>query len=131
MGDGTYMRVLAGDIGIGLGSVAHLEAVRRTEVGDLKSGDAVPVAVIDDKEKTLEQRRAYLKGADFLLQTLPEVRLDAAASARLRNGQRLAQASKPRDVLARAYDAAGAILGVVRVDHRGTVHPHRLIRFGQ
>lgn len=128
---GTYIRVLADDIGRRLGSFAHLKALRRTEVGDLKIEDAVPFAVIDDKEKTLEQRRAYLKGADFLLQTLPEVRLDAAASARLRNGQRLAQASKLRDVLARAYDDAGALLGVVRVDHRGTVHPHRLIRFEQ
>ncbi len=128
---GTYIRVLADDIGRRLGSFAHLKALRRTEVGDLKIEDAVPFAVIDDKEKTIQERRAYLKGADFLLQTLPEVRLDAVASARLRNGQRLAHASELRGVLARAYDEAGMLLGVVRVDHRGTVHPHRLIRFEQ
>ena len=128
---GTYIRVLADDIGRRLGVFAHLEALRRTEVGSLKIEDAVPFAVIDDKAKTPEERRGYLKGADFLLQTLPAVHLDAALAARLRNGQRLAHASKLRSTDARAYDERGALLGVVKVDERGTVHPSRLIRFEQ
>ena len=128
---GTYIRVLADDIGRRLGVFAHLEALRRTEVGSLKIEDAVPFAVIDDKAKTPEERRGYLKGADFLLQTLPAVHLDAALAARLRNGQRLAHASKLRNTDARAYDERGALLGVVKVDERGTVHPSRLIRFEQ
>ncbi len=125
---GTYIRVLADDIGRRLGVFAHLKALRRTEVGSLSIRDAVPFSVIDDKNKTPQERRAYLKGADFLLQTLPEVRLTAELAARLRNGQRLARASRLSETLARAYDDKGKLLGVVRVDARGTVHPHRLIR---
>lgn len=128
---GTYIRVLADDIGRRLGVFAHLKALRRTEVGTLRIEDAVPFAVIDDKTKTVEERRSFLKGADFLLQTLPEVRLDAALSRRLRNGQRLARACRLRNTAARAYDENGALLGVVEVDERGTVHPARLIRFEQ
>lgn len=125
---GTYIRVLADDIGRRLGVFAHLKALRRIEVGSLSIRDAVPFSVIDDKNKTPQERRAYLKGADFLLQTLPEVRLTAELAARLRNGQRLARASRLSETLARAYDDKGKLLGVVRVDARGTVHPHRLIR---
>ena len=125
---GTYIRVLADDIGRRLGVFAHLKALRRTEVGSLSIRDAVPFSVIDDKNKTPQERCAYLKGADFLLQTLPEVRLTAELAARLRNGQRLARASRLSETLARAYDDKGKLLGVVRVDARGTVHPHRLIR---
>lgn len=126
---GTYIRVLADDIGRRLGCLAHLSALRRTEVGDLKIADAVPFAEVDDKTKTVDQRRALMKGADFLLQSLPAVNLGKTEADRLRNGQRLAIGAKCIDTLARAYDEAGQLLGVVRVDKRGTLHPHRLIRF--
>ena len=126
---GTYIRVLADDIGRKLGCFAHLESLRRTEVGDLKIADAIPFAVIDDKEKTVQERRALLKGADFLLQTLGSVRLDAVQTERLRNGQRLPLKDTRHGELLRAYGSSGELLGTVKVDARGTLHPHRLIRF--
>ncbi len=128
---GTYIRVLADDIGRKLGTYAYLTLLRRTEVGDLKIADAVSFAMLDDKTKTVEQRRAMLKGADFLLQSLASVHLDATQSARLRNGQRLALRDARCGELLRAYDEAGGLLGTVRVDGRGTLHPHRLIGFEQ
>lgn len=124
---GTYIRVLADDIGRRLGCLAHLSALRRTEVGGLTLADAVPFAVVDDKTKTVEERRRLLKGVDFLLQTLPAVVLDAVQSLRLADGQRLAVAAPCRNALARAYGPENKFLGVVRVDARGTLHPHRLI----
>ena len=126
---GTYIRVLADDIGRKLGCFAHLESLRRTEVGDLKIADAIPFAVVDDKVKTVEERRALLKGADFLLQTLGSVRLDAVQTERLRNGQRLPVKDTRHGELLRAYGSSGELLGTVKVDARGTLHPHRLIRF--
>ena len=126
---GTYIRVLADDIGRRLGCLAHLSALRRTEVGDLKIADAVSFAEVDDKTKSVDERRALMKGADFLLQTLPAVNLGKPEADRLRNGQRLAIGARCVNALARAYDDAGQLLGVVRVDARGTLHPHRLIRF--
>ena len=126
---GTYIRVLADDIGRKLGCFAHLESLRRTEVGDLKIADAIPFAVVDDKVKTVEERRALLKGADFFLQTLGSVRLDAVQTERLRNGQRLPVKDTRHGELLRAYGSSGELLGTVKVDARGTLHPHRLIRF--
>lgn len=124
---GTYIRVLADDIGRRLGAFAHLTALRRTAVGDLRIEDAVPFAEIDTEAKTTEEKRAYLKGADFLLQSLPAVTLAAEEAARLRNGQRLAVKSSVRGE-ARAYGPEKNLLGVVEVDARGVIHPVRLIR---
>lgn len=125
---GTYIRVLADDIGRRLGTFAHLTALRRTQVGDLKIEDAVPFAWVDDKTKTIEERRALLKGADFLLQSLPAIELDAVCRDRLRNGQRLPLKSEIRGQ-ARAYGPGRQLLGVVTVDERGTLHPYRMITF--
>lgn len=125
---GTYIRVLAGDIAAALGTVAHLTALRRTQVGDLKIADAVPFSRVDDKNQTVQDRRALLKGADFLLQTLPAVTLSAVEARRLENGQRLPVKSALRGA-ARAYGPAGKLLGTVRIDERGTIHPDRLITF--
>jgi tRNA pseudouridine55 synthase len=125
---GTYIRVLADDLGKALGTYAHLTALRRTEVGDLTIEDAVAFSEIDDPAKSIEERRAYLKGADYLLKSLPEVTLDETDAKRLRNGQRLAIGSSVRGT-ARAYGPDRQLLGVVEVDFRGTVHPSRLIKF--
>lgn len=124
---GTYIRVLADDIGRALGSFAHLSALRRTEVGDLRLADAVPFAVIDDPQKTVAERRSYLKGADFLLQGLPEVVLGQSEAERLVQGQRIAAHSALRGQ-ARAYGPNRWLLGVVEIDERGTLHPSRMIR---
>ena len=124
---GTYIRVLADDIGRRLGAFAHLTALRRTAVGDLRIEDAVPFAEIDTEAKTTEEKRAYLKGADFLLQSLPAVTLSADEAARLKNGQRLAVKSSVRGE-ARAYGPEKNLLGVVEVDARGVIHPVRLMR---
>lgn len=43
---GTYVRVLAADIGRALGTVAHLERLRRTAVGSFRIEDAVALDVI-------------------------------------------------------------------------------------
>ena len=125
---GTYIRVLADDIATRLNSCAHLTALRRTRVGDLSIEDAVPFSELDAKEKTVEQRRTLLKGADFLLQTLPALHLTASLACRLENGQRLAIR---QDLCgqARAYGPGDRLLGVVRVDDHGVVHPVRLITF--
>ena len=53
--------------------------------------------------------------------------LDAAGAERLRNGQRLALKSAVRGE-ARAYGPEMKLLGVVKVDARGVIHPYRLIR---
>ncbi|MCI6631490.1 MAG: tRNA pseudouridine(55) synthase TruB [Sutterella sp.] len=125
---GTYIRVLADDMAMRLGTCAHLTALRRTRVGDLSIDDAVPFSELDDKTKSIEQRRKLLKGADFLLQSLPALNLTELLASRLENGQRLAIRQDLRGQ-ARAYGPGKRLLGVVRVDEHGVVHPVRLITF--
>lgn len=125
---GTYIRVLADDMAMRLGTCAHLTALRRTRVGDLSIDDAVPFSELDDKTKSIEQRRKLLKGADFLLQSLPALNLTELLASRLENGQRLAIRQDLRGQ-ARAYGPGNRLLGVVRVDEHGVVHPVRLITF--
>ena len=125
---GTYIRVLADDMAMRLGTCAHLTALRRTRVGDLSIDDAVPFSELDDKTKSIEQRRQLLKGADFLLQSLPALNLTELLASRLENGQRLAIRQDLRGQ-ARAYGPGNRLLGVVRVDEHGVVHPVRLITF--
>ena len=43
-GRGTYVRSLARDLGLALGTVAHLAALRRTRVGPYRVEDALPVS---------------------------------------------------------------------------------------
>ena len=54
---GTYIRALARDIGEALGSGAHLTALRRTRVGDVKVGDCYAV---DDLINRLETEEIIL-----------------------------------------------------------------------
>lgn len=125
---GTYIRVLADDLGRRLSTYAHLTALRRIRVGDLKIEDSVAFSELDDKTKTIAERRLLLKGADFLLRSLPELNLTEELACRLQNGQRLA-IRQPMRGMARAYGPGNKLLGVVRVDERGVVHPDRLIKF--
>ena len=50
-GKGTYIRALARDIGLALGSGAHLTALRRTRVGDYRVEDCMK---LDEKTKWIE-----------------------------------------------------------------------------
>jgi len=50
---GTYVRVLAAEIGQALGTVAHLERLRRTSVGSFSVENATPLAVLQETEAAL------------------------------------------------------------------------------
>ncbi|GAD04884.1 tRNA pseudouridine(55) synthase TruB [Porphyromonas crevioricanis] len=45
---GTYIRALARDIGVALGSGAHLTALRRTRIGEYRIEDAYPIELLDE-----------------------------------------------------------------------------------
>lgn len=81
---GTYIRVLAADLGEALGCGAHLTALRRTGVGALNLEGSVTLAVLEATAE--EERPARLQPVDALLRTLPEARLDAAAVLRFGHG---------------------------------------------
>lgn len=81
---GTYIRVLAADIGAALGCGAHLTALRRTRVGDLDLEGAVTLAELEGLDEP--GRLARLKPVDALLHTLPIVSVEGEAAQRFSHG---------------------------------------------
>ena len=118
---GTYIRSLGEDIGAALGTGAHLAALRRTGSGRFRVEDAV----------TLEELRALpapgvrLLGLSELLADFPAAKLDAAAEARLRNGQAL-KISGLQEGLCALYRADGALIGLGRAHAEGELRALRL-----
>ena len=121
---GTYIRVLAGDIGEALGCGAHLASLRRTKVGVLSLEDAVTLQALETM--SVDERLATLKPLDALMQTLPAVHLSENDRVRFCHGQRLALGlpSCPR---VRVYGPDEQMVGTARVNERGVLEPERLI----
>jgi tRNA pseudouridine55 synthase len=122
---GTYVRVLAEDIGRALGCGAHLSALRRTRAGRLNIDDAVSLSTLE--AIPLEARRARLLPEDELLASLATVRLDDAHAERFRQGQRLALDAEPRGHRVRVYGGTNELLGTATISEWGVVEPERLI----
>lgn len=82
---GTYIRSLARDLGLVLGTVAHLSELRRLRSGNFILERAFPLA---DVLAGFEQGRAanMLIGLREALTDLPEVVVEGAIEQRLRNG---------------------------------------------
>jgi tRNA pseudouridine55 synthase len=119
---GTYIRSLAEDIGIALGSRAHLSALRRTASGRFRIEDAVTLGHLGTMGPA--ERRQRLRSLADLLVGFPRAELDAPAAARLRNGQALAIPGLSEGVYG-VYDPEGAVIGLGRSDG-ATLHPLRL-----
>lgn len=108
---GTYARVLAEELGVALGTVAHLEALRRTRSGDFllpgamtlsqlaeaAAGDPVWTKVLRPargeqripwfpREQVEDSLRRWIQSPHRLLQHLPALQLSEGEVRRLRQG---------------------------------------------
>jgi tRNA pseudouridine55 synthase len=122
---GTYVRVLAEELGAHLGCGAHLAALRRTRVGGLTIERSISLADLDAMD--LASRRAALLPADALLAGLPRVELGAADAGRFAHGQqlRLPIAAAAR---VRVYTNDARLLGVASISADGVLSPQRLVQ---
>jgi tRNA pseudouridine55 synthase len=111
---GTYVRTLCHDLGLALGTGAHLVALRRTRSGSFTEADCV----------TLEQLEAAgtatppLLSVDEALRGMPALEIDAEAARRLGNGipptlSSLSAAPYPEGETVRLMHA-GSLLAVAR-----------------
>ena len=89
---GTYIRVLGEDIGKALGCGAHLNALRRTQVGHLRLENTVTLDQLIAMSE--EQRNSLLAPVDALLSSFPEVVLNEELSRRFLQGQRISLAKE-------------------------------------
>ena len=113
---GTYIRVLAQDIGEALGCGAHLIGLRRTSTGGFTLANSITFETLE--ELVGEQRDAILLPADTLANVLPEVTLTEPEAIALRNGQvpRIAQRLGP-DCEYRIYDVARKFIGIAHAQN--------------
>ena len=121
---GTYIRVLAADIGQALGCGAHLTALRRTVVGDLDLANAVTLAELEALDEA--GRKAHLQAVDALVHTLPVVTLEGEAAERFSHGNPVALPEGLTGKI-RVY-ADDRLIGVGEPGGDGRLWPKRLVQ---
>jgi len=84
---GTYVRTLAEDLAVALGSVGHLSALRRTASGGFRVEAGITLEALE--RMSPDERRRRLVPLEGLLAGLPRAELDGPAETRFRNGQAL------------------------------------------
>jgi tRNA pseudouridine55 synthase len=113
---GTYVRVLADDLGRALGGGAHLDHLRRTRIGSFGPADMRPLDAIGP-ESVLSPAEA--------MRDLEAVRVDAAVATAIRNGLPLdrvplgATGGGPWAML----DEAGTLLAVYEATETDRIRP--------
>jgi tRNA pseudouridine55 synthase len=124
---GTYARALARDVGIALGTVAHLEQLRRTRNGAFSIADAMPLA---DIVASLDSGSPPLRLISLRdgVDGIPEIVIDAGAEKRLRNGDSRALDSQvpAGGPLFKVISHAGALIAVARATSRVTALVERI-----
>ena len=133
---GTYVRVLAEELTVALGTVGHVSALRRVSVEPFGSE---PMHTLESLERTCAAGGAPpLLPADYPLRHLPAVQLTAADAARLRKGQAVPAAvpavERGAEQVAaaeagrlRLYDETGRFLGIGIAAGAAAVRPRRLL----
>ncbi len=119
---GTYIRVLAEDIGRALGCGGMLTGLRREGVGGYDLSTSVAMDTLESL--TVEQRRLRLMPTDGLVLALPELTLDDASARLISTGRRVSMAALPG--LHRLYRLNGRFLGLGEV-LAGELVPKRLM----
>jgi tRNA pseudouridine55 synthase len=120
---GTYIRVLAEDIGHALGCGAHMEALRRTAVGPWTLDQAHPLPALEALTPT--ERLACIAPMDLLVPDLPRVDCDDPVRIRLQHGQAVPAPAALTDGPIRLYDTAAQFFGIGSVTG-GTLAPQRM-----
>ena len=124
-GKGTYVRVLAEDIGRALGCGGSLAALRRTAVGPLSAADAVSLDALE--ALAAEARVPRLRRVDSLVEHLAALTMESSVAARFRRGQSVPGPRGGRGRF-RVYGADGAFLGIGELHGEDEVRPRRLVR---
>jgi tRNA pseudouridine55 synthase len=135
---GTYVRVIAAELGEKLGTGAHLAALRRLSSGNLHVRDAVtPQSLEEDlQEGGPDALVARLHSVEVALSELAEVKLDARLAASVAFGNALDEAAHrtlglpphPRGRKRRLTGPDGLVIAVGESDGAGTIRLLRVLR---
>ncbi len=122
---GTYVRVLAEDLGAILGCGAYLSALRRVAIGSLCVSDAVALDTLETLPA--QDRFALLKRVDLLLSGLPKLTLDDADASKLSHGATVLEVASAPAPEIRVYRADGGFMGLGEVCEDRSLRPKRLL----
>jgi tRNA pseudouridine55 synthase len=127
-GKGTYVRVLAADLGAALGCGAAVERLIRSRVGPFTLADAVAWADLRTGERPTLWAR--VRSPEAALADWPAVTLEGAAVSAFTHGQSVTVAPVPTEAerRVRVHDRAGALIGVGLLAAAGhQVRPIRIL----
>ena len=121
---GAYIRVLAEDLALQLGTIGHLAALRRLAVAPFEIEPQWPFEALE--ALTLEDRHRVLLPVDAALSACRRFDLPAGGVGALRQGQTL---NIPVELpgMVRIYAAGMGFLGVGEIEAAGFLKPLRLI----
>ena len=128
---GTYIRVLGEEIGAALECGAHLQALRRTQVGHLVLSNSITLEALESVPEP--QRQRFLAPVDALLSSFPGISLNDDLARRFLHGQRLAVGKEQLVVPVtlgryRVYrESDSQLLGSAHLQEYGVLAPERLI----
>ena len=117
---GTYIRTLVEQLGVALGSCAHVSALRRDFVEPFRDSPMHTLVQLEGLEGP-----PPLLDADLAVAHLPALKLSSSQSRAIGYGQEIVAAEAQPGEL-RLYDAAGLFLGLGRALEGGVVRSSRL-----
>ncbi|MBM0105289.1 tRNA pseudouridine(55) synthase TruB [Steroidobacter sp. S1-65] len=121
---GTYIRTLAADIAVKLGTLGYVKGLRRLSVDPF--GD-LPMFTLDALTgESQEQLDGRLLGVDTAFADLPRMDLDASAVKALLLGQTIAAETPAPAAEVRLYGGPGRFLGLGEGLPGGRIKPSRL-----
>ncbi len=129
-GPGTYIRSLARDIGIALGTAAHLQELRRIRNGRFSVSDARP---LDQTVAALRDARdVRLIGMREAIDEIPEVEVGGDVERRIRNGDsRALDAVAPSGAGLFKLVSGCRLLAIARADSHAGAKLERVFAAGQ
>ncbi len=126
---GTYVRTLVSDVGEGLGSGAHLTALRRTRSGNFEIGQAITLDDVRDRFDLAWLIPPPEAASQFPAFTVPEARVQQIANGLQLRWEQLDLADEHPNSLFCLLTPAGALLAVAQLDG-GLLSYERVFTYG-
>jgi tRNA pseudouridine55 synthase len=129
-GKGTYIRALARDLGLALGSLGHVSALRRTRVGGFCERDAISLAKLEQLGHSAADREALiglLKPLETALDDIPALAVSGQDAARLKRGQPVLIRGRDAPILqGPVYATSRGLLVAIGEVSQGEMRPTRV-----
>lgn len=126
---GTYVRTLAEDIALALGTCGHVAKLRRLKVGFFDLNDSF---TLEELAETLavsgvDELDCRLLPVDSALQSWPSVNLSEDAAFYVKQGQAVTVPRVPTAGLVKLYQNGEVFIGIGKILDDGRVAPKRLL----